>query len=217
MFYNKVSFMEICPSQEVFMVFYAIVWGYLSNVQPRWKAFHWPLFIQLFPKWLVYLLKLLIHKDNSQKTALGFRPVYRLILSFVFFNIVPLGYFLLALNWLRAEYDGLTIKFVLCSTLPAMAPFGFYRIWLGIIELWPHKFYLPTSARDDSMLPEWLYVEPTYVTPDRWMSKENPSETEKKKDKDIPVIYLGDQNSGCNNIIAACLYIGAGIIAAYMG
>jgi len=29
--------------QQVFMLFFAITWGALANVQPRWKAFQWPL------------------------------------------------------------------------------------------------------------------------------------------------------------------------------
>src|SRR3970040_2162923 len=32
------------PLQQVFMLFYAIFWGAIANVQPRWKPFQWHLF-----------------------------------------------------------------------------------------------------------------------------------------------------------------------------
>ena len=36
--------MPIEPLQQVFMLFYAIFWGAIANVQPRWKPFQWHLF-----------------------------------------------------------------------------------------------------------------------------------------------------------------------------
>jgi len=39
--------MALKTHQEVFMVFFAIFWGLIANVQPRWKAFQWPLMFKL--------------------------------------------------------------------------------------------------------------------------------------------------------------------------
>ncbi|MCX5637291.1 MAG: hypothetical protein NTX52_06315 [Planctomycetota bacterium] len=141
----------------------------------------------------------------------------RLILSIVFFTIFPLGYFWKAFNGLNAEYYGFTLAFVLCSIVPAMAPFGFYRLWLGLVELHPHLFYLPVSDLNTSMPEEWLSGEPTYATPDMWIRNSFTFHEWLKKGVDTPIVYLGDPWSGCCNFIAGVLYIATGATAVWYG
>jgi hypothetical protein len=55
--------------QNIFMVFFAILWGALATVQPRWRAFRWPLIFRV-PK-------------------VG----YRLALAILLLNVAPIIYF----------------------------------------------------------------------------------------------------------------------------
>jgi len=127
--------------QQVFMLFFAIFWGAVANVQPRWKAFHWPLFFSI--------------KEVR----------YRVLLAVGILNLLPLlffGYILWALTGRGLNpTDGtllVVVQLVIQGVIPAFGIFGVYRIWLGILELQPSLFYKAVPAQ----LPEKRHVEPTY-------------------------------------------------------
>lgn len=155
-------------TQNVFIVFYAILWGTAANSQPRWKAFQLPLFFMF-----------------KQVTC-------RVILSFVLLNIAPILYFgwtiwmlsgshLYVTNW-NPQSVGLLLVH---SVIPAFAVFGFYRMWIGVIELKPDVFYFDSEQQ----LPErFRKVEPS-----------------------IDELKIRD-NVGPNNIFWASVYILTGLL-----
>jgi hypothetical protein len=112
--------------QTVFTVFFAIAWGIVSNVMPRWKPFNY---------------------------ALCFRQGYRLatvrlVVAFILLNILPwlaCAFVLFVLrteadmpkNWTRDQYFALVIR----AMLPGLMPFGFYRLWIATCECCPRCFY----------------------------------------------------------------------------
>lgn len=133
--------MKINDLQTIFLVFYAIFWGYIAGVQPHWKAFHFPLVCKV--------------KQAKRRT----------ILAIVIFNLVPLAFFFLAMLALSGqELDGISPlraswDYVFRGVLPAFAIFGFYRFWLAIIDCKPDIFY----ASDVRFIDEnYRHVEPTY-------------------------------------------------------
>src|SRR6266852_5259407 len=98
-------------TQQIFMVFYAIFWGTVASAQTRWKAFHWPLLFRCAP------------------------ASWRLLLSFLFLSVMPIVFFVWAVLRLANTGAVLVIKETLLGVVPAIAIFGFYRLWLGIAEL----------------------------------------------------------------------------------
>jgi hypothetical protein len=107
--------------QNIFLVFFAIFWGTMVAALPRWKPFQLPLFMR-------------------------FRPAtWRVVWSMLVFNVIPLGYVALMLNIL-GESGGnpneplSPIQLVLLGVVPAFAAFGFYRFWLGVVEIVPNLF-----------------------------------------------------------------------------
>src|SRR5271169_5941018 len=98
--------------QTILLVFYAIFWGYIANVQPHWKAFHFPLIFKV-------------------RQALN-----RTILSVLVFNVLPLILFPYLMSALAGSaWNGITsamanCHYVICGVIPAFAVFGLYRCWL---------------------------------------------------------------------------------------
>jgi hypothetical protein len=179
--------MILDPSQQVFMLFYAIFWGAVANVQPRWKAFQLPL-IGLVPK-------------------VGWRT----LLSFVLLNVVPLIFFAYvlwvlphkAVDFHFSSYLWLSIQ----GVVPAFAVFGFYRLWLGVVEMWPERFYHANRKGDlnsngtEELEEKYWHVEPIY-------------RTDHKKTVEQPFIDIGT-NSALRNIMWALLYILVGVVAPF--
>lgn len=160
---------------DVFMVFYAIFWGSVAGVQGRWKAFQLPL-------------------------ASIPRICRRVILSMLLLNLLPLiffGYVYFVLNgknlcsvtWIAS------IQVVVIGILPASAVFGFYRLWLGIIEVSPDKYYYKaeTPKRSSKLKEKYWHVEPVYLT-------------YHQANFEQPYVYLGF-DSGKSNILWAICYI----------
>jgi len=134
--------MEFGIHQNVFIVFFAIFWGAVANVQPRWKAFQWPLIF---------------------KMCEVFR---RVLLAVLVMNVLPVLYFAFSL-WVindRGPTNGdsvgrMVAVVVFQGVLPAFGMFAIYRLWLGIVELRPHWFY----KLDSNDVPRpYRHVEPTY-------------------------------------------------------
>lgn len=111
-------------AQSIFVVFFAIFWGAVFNVQGRWKMF--------------------------QAFCGASRTYRRVLLAFLMCNVLPVLYFAVATYWLRvtstthASTWGFweTVQQVLAGVLPAFAIFGFYRLWIWAVQwLGPECFY----------------------------------------------------------------------------
>ena len=170
-------------NMQVFMLFYAIAWGFVSNVQGRWKAFQLPL----------------VHRVR--------RVLHRALLSFCCFNILPFCFFVYALAVFTHRGDlrstsiiGQAAELIVSAMLPSLAVFGFYRLWLGIIELIPTWFYHLDSKE---LLPEFQHVEPTV--------RLDPSAAS----TGLPVIDIGP-HTGVPNVVWAIVYIVMGGITVWI-
>ena len=128
-------------TQSVFVVFFAIFWGTVASVQGRWKMFHWPLI-------------------RYPHVAL------RLTLSFVVLNVCPILFFAFVFFLLRNDPMtpstsqwgwSETLRQVFASVVPAFAVFGFYRLWLSIVELCPSCFYQAAADQEENI----KAIEPT--------------------------------------------------------
>ncbi len=109
-------------AQTVFALFYAIMWGALANVWPRWKAF-----------------------DLSLVAYPGNRAVRRWLLSFGLLNAIPIAFFVLILFRLRcwrldAQWWPTAGKLSVVMLQP-FALIGFYWVWVSILERFPTVFY----------------------------------------------------------------------------
>lgn len=170
---------QVGALQGIFLVFYAIFWGGIFNVQARWKAFHWPLFG---------------HFGQARRRAL---------ISLLILNLVPIGFFAIAMWALRKpippniSFWMFVVDYVR-PVVAAFAIFGFYRIWLGIVESWPGCFY--ASAIGTIPL-KYQHVEPTFRH--SW------------GDRHGPVVDLAD-GAGCPNVFFGCLYVLIGVGALFL-
>ncbi|MFN0135682.1 MAG: hypothetical protein ACKVS9_06130 [Phycisphaerae bacterium] len=175
--------MTLNPSQTVFMLFFAIFWGALANVQPRWKAFQFPLCRCVRPQvWR------------------------RCALAIVLLNLVPLGYFLFLMWVLSGVSEGTTWRHLLLGIIPAFGVFGLYRFWLAAIEFSPQSFYKSkrvsdgdSSAKTDGLEQKYWHVEPIY----RQCAVSPPDASE---DRSLPVIDVG-KDVALGNLLAGILYL----------
>lgn len=112
-------------AQQIFAVFYAIFWGGVFSVSARWKPFN---FGAIFDKEVKNVTK-------------------RISLALLILNVLPILYFVIIFYCLKTNpFKGecwINISaMVLSGIIPAFGIFGFYRLWLGIIEKDPSKYYL---------------------------------------------------------------------------
>ena len=144
-------------TQQIFTIFFAVYWGFISNVQPSWKAFHWPFF-----------------RERQARR--------RLYLSMVILNLLPVIFFVLGLLALANSPTHWTLagaaQMMVFGVFPAFSAFAFYRLWLGIVELFPATYY-PKNTNGD------------YVT-------------EGIHGKPVPI----GRNTGKANIVTALGYLG---------
>ena len=123
--------------QQVFTIFFAIFWGVVANVQPRWKAFQFPLIRDMVNvRWRVSAAVLIL-------------------------NILPILYFGIILSLLKNNKSGINsiVHILINSVIPAIGIFGIYRLWIAIIEWRPDLFY----KRNIDLVPKkYQHVEPTY-------------------------------------------------------
>jgi len=168
--------MDLNIEQQVFMVFFAIIWGNVANVQPRWKAFQWPLFISFS------------------------KARHRVVLSFLCLNLLPIlffGYVFWANSCYKYNNSLNTISVIIHSVIPAFSVFGFYRLWLGIIEHSPNYFYAKSPYELNI---EFRHIEPTFVV--------NSLQT---RLSNCPVIELCPTNAWAN-LVVAIIYISIGML-----
>jgi len=121
--------------QQIFLVFYAIVWGTAANAQPRWRAFAWG---QVFGDSFTWK---------------------RLLLSLFLLNLVPIAFFVCLLWILSATFwtsdppaTWIGIPRILGAVAPGFAAFGFYRFWMAFVQWFPTVFYGPKENWDSQ---EW--------------------------------------------------------------
>jgi hypothetical protein len=128
--------------QQVFMVFYAIFWGYISNVQSKWKSFAW----------------------GPALSEEGKHARHRLFPAIILLNVLPFCYFGFTIcilnntNRCLINYDSYPIfSLLLRGVIPAFGIFSFYRFWVGIIASKPEYFY-----SEAKLLPsKWKRQEPS--------------------------------------------------------
>lgn len=141
---------------NTFMVFFVIFWGAIFNVQGRWKAFQFPFF--------------------------GiFKKLTRRALFIVVLNVLPIIYFGIV-PWIIKDFpkQNQIQDTIFLGVIPAFGIFGFYRLWLGILELSPKLYYY------DSKIPDTKYrhSEPLLGN---WFDQ----------NKHLDKVYLGDRKQGC--------------------
>ena len=112
--------MEATLAQQVFTLFYAISWGTVANVQPRWGAFAYAS----------------ICEDK------GWKAVIRIALSWLFLNIAAISFF----AWVLGEFNSAVWRIelypwtwgvyfrVMAAVAPSLAMFGLYKFWMGIVQ-----------------------------------------------------------------------------------
>ncbi|MFA6978020.1 MAG: hypothetical protein WC209_01755 [Ignavibacteriaceae bacterium] len=109
-------------TQQIFTLFFAIAWGTAANSQPRWGAFAYANICGLE----------------------GGKVFRRILLSWIILNIAPICYFVLVLGSLNnASWNNLKLypwsacmywRLVLVI-ITAFAPFGFYKLWMGLVQV----------------------------------------------------------------------------------
>lgn len=186
---------------SVFTVFYAISWGFIANVQPRWKPFQLPL-------WEITQVR------------------KRVWLSFKWFNAFPLLYFCwvtFVLNTLSPNIEfsesflfykdfwsalGINVLQVLnilfSSIFPTFAVFGFYRRWLATIEKNPSTYYFCECGfkeyKNNSFYEKYRPVEPVYRNTENYEQPLGPPFDKYIKNElinvDLPYVDLAGDGEG---------------------
>lgn len=131
-------------AQIIFTLFFAISWGIVSNVLPRWKPFHyafmWPSKIRPMSEPVVFYVK--------------WHPAFnRLIASWILLNVLPWCLFIGVLIHLSGDVGKVncwhsysTFWLILRAMVPGMIPFGSYHLWLALIHFKPLCFYFRTQT-----------------------------------------------------------------------
>ena len=111
-------------TQTIFVVFFAIFWGAVFNVQGRWKMF---------------------------QPILRFRHIlHRFLFSILIVNVAPILFFVWTFFRLK-DTAGDTFLQVSAGVLPAFGIFAFYRLWMGIVEIAPTFFYQKEDEQDPDL------------------------------------------------------------------
>lgn len=112
--------LQLTFPQQIFTLFFAIFWGAAANGQTRYKPFGW----------------------------LGDRASwYRIGLSIVLLNLLPIAYFVLVLWLLRGwvwqleDWQLTTALKMGGAVVPGFGIFGFYRLWIAVIQKFGSTLY----------------------------------------------------------------------------
>jgi len=159
-------------TQGIFVVFFAIFWGAVFSVQGRWMMF---------------------------QPLLQFPHVrHRVVLSLFVVNVAPILFF--AWTFFRLK-DTVTTSpsawgcwetagQISAGVLPAFAIFGFYRLWMGIVEFAPTFFY----QTEGEQTPTLKCIDPT-----------------------IEKLHLDHCFKGWWNLLFAVIYFVVAIVGPYLG
>ncbi len=132
-------------AQTIFALFYAIMWGTLANVWPRWRAFDWA-------------------AKHDKK-----RAIYRSTLSLIVLNLIPILFFIfvsLRLGYWTFEKQSCSViwwKLFVIMSQPFVL-IGLYKIWVATVQLFRKTFYpimLSKSDKCSGIRPEEL--DPKYA------------------------------------------------------
>jgi len=158
-------------AQNLFAVFFAIFSGFVGSVQLRWNMFPWAE-VDLCDFWVI-LSKLLCRRRRRAgafSARCNYRAAYRLLLSTVLLNLIPLAYFIIVFFVLRKasnsteDWDLFTAAFqTTWGILPSFAAFGFYRLWIGIVQCCPRSFYNLRDRRKLKLVRVERYRTPNIV------------------------------------------------------
>jgi hypothetical protein len=117
--------------QQIFLVFYAIFWGTSATSWPKWLPFHYTF------------------------VFISCRVARRVTWSFVMLNVVPVAFFVWAMLQLgRHTSPVLDWREILEGVVPAFAFFGFYRVWISVIQRFPTCFYYKDGAEQRRKNPD---------------------------------------------------------------
>lgn len=115
-------------AQTIFTVFYAIFWGAVFSVSSRWKPFNFGL---IFDKEVKHVAR----RISLAKLILNILPI-------IYFVLI---YYILGLKGnLCSQQKTYWVEFsamVLSGIIPGFGIFGFYRLYIGIVEFDPTKYY----------------------------------------------------------------------------
>jgi hypothetical protein len=116
---------EMSIVSQVFLLFYAVIYGVVFTISGRWS----PFFIR-----------------HSEKEGW-----YRLGLSLIFFGLLPVIYFIIALPRLLivSKSDGLNLFLAVYCVSPLIA---FYFLWAWIVLGWPDKYYTKSEKCHEPLL-----------------------------------------------------------------
>jgi len=157
------------PTQNMFLIFFAIFWGTMVAALHRWKPFQLPLFLRFYP------------------------ATMRVLWSIVIFNIIPLVYVAVILEILSksgADTSLSGFQLVLRGVVPAFAAFGFYRLWLGVVEIFPDLFL----AKDEKTVAQY-----------------NPPAKDSVPTEPYQDMFKLDRINGILNVFYAIVYIGVAL------
>jgi hypothetical protein len=170
----------VTTAQQIFMVFFAIFWGSVASVQGRWNMFPWSLCGLRCPRRFAsgtetrwkHFCRMFVRPDAWRRLLLSFAVLNTV--PVVFFCVV---FHLLAADRLtgdefvapcvaseignsetrqtcechtRSDGDAHSVNQVLAGILPAFAIFGFYRLWVSIVQCRPTWFYREGRSRENS-------------------------------------------------------------------
>lgn len=121
--------------QQVFVVFFAVMWGAIHNVMGRWQAF-----------------------DTGRLPRDSF-AARRFALATAMLSVAPVVVFAFIIGvllrddiWEIKGWDTFAFFKILAAALPSLTLLGFYRFWLCAVQLRPRWFYHPTWRLDWSEL-----------------------------------------------------------------
>lgn len=131
--------MNMNPMQTLLAVFYAIMWGSLSNVVHRWRAF------------------------ETGGALRDCKLVLRFAWSFLLLNLLPIVYLAVVISWplsrpawIVTGWGPRTVGQIVVVGLSSLAPFGFYRVWASLVQWKWSWFYSQEGSELPSERPREL-------------------------------------------------------------
>lgn len=134
-------------SQNILVMFFAVFWGAVFNVQSRWLMF---------------------------QPILSFPHIRRrFLLSFLLLSVAPILFFVYAFYSLRFGSNQPStfsdaLRVLLAGVLPAFSIFGFYRLWMSAVQFSPQSFYQNECQQHVSLKDIDPTIQKLYLTHSYW-------------------------------------------------